>query len=233
MAAPTPVRALVHSSTLVTAGVFLIIRFYPFLRSYNIFNVIILIIACITIFMAGMSALVECDIKKIIALSTLRQLGVIISAIGLGLPNLAYFHLITHALFKALLFVCAGTLINLHHHRQDLRRMGNLTLQIPLTISCLNIANIALCGLPFLSGFYSKDLIIEIRLFNSYRYVVVVLFILATMMTAAYSIRLTYTGVLAINLGMSIQYVDDNSLDNTSPMLFLARGAIVGGSMLN
>lgn len=173
IAAPTPVRALVHSSTLVTAGVFLLIRFYPYLRGMPGFNSRILLIASLTIFMAGVRALVECDIKKIIALSTLRQLGVIIASIGLGMPDLAFFHLITHALFKALLFVCAGTLINLHHHSQDLRGMGNLINQMPLTISCLNIANIALCGLPFLSGFYSKDLIIEISLYNNYNFIIV------------------------------------------------------------
>ena len=215
MAAPTPVRALVHSSTLVTAGVFLLIRFYPFLSSVSGFTESILVIASMTIFIAGIRALVECDMKKIIALSTLRQLGVIMASIGLGMPDLAFFHLITHALFKALLFVCAGTLIHLHHHSQDLRRMGNLANQIPITISCLNIANMALCGLPFLSGFYSKDLIIEMSLFNSTNVVILVLFIIATIITAAYSIRLIITCLLGINVGMGVQYVSDESLDNT------------------
>jgi NADH-ubiquinone oxidoreductase chain 5 len=121
IAAPTPVSALVHSSTLVTAGVFLIIRFYPFLHTIILFNKVILIIAVITMLIAGLSATTECDIKKIIALSTLSQLGIIITRIGLNLPTLAYFHMVTHALFKALLFICAGTFINNHRHRQDLR----------------------------------------------------------------------------------------------------------------
>jgi NADH-ubiquinone oxidoreductase chain 5 len=121
IAAPTPVSALVHSSTLVTAGVFLIIRFYRFLHSLPYFNSIILFIAVCTIFIAGLSATTECDIKKIIALSTLSQLGIIITSIGLNAPNLAYFHIITHALFKALLFICAGAFINEHLHTQDLR----------------------------------------------------------------------------------------------------------------
>lgn len=233
MAAPTPVRALVHSSTLVTAGVFLIIRFYPYLSGVYGFNYSILIISSLTIFISGIRALVECDMKKIIALSTLRQLGVIIASIGLGLPSLAFFHLITHALFKALLFVCAGTLINLHHHRQDLRGMGNLIRQIPLTMSCLNIANMALCGLPFLSGFYSKDLIIEMSLYNNYRFIVVLLFIFATIMTAAYSVRLVFTGLLSINIRLRIQYVDDRRLDNTNPIIFLSVGAIFGGCIIN
>ena len=233
MAAPTPVRALVHSSTLVTAGVFLLIRFYPFLSSVSGFTESILVIASMTIFIAGIRALVECDMKKIIALSTLRQLGVIMASIGLGMPDLAFFHLITHALFKALLFVCAGTLIHLHHHSQDLRRMGNLANQIPITISCLNIANMALCGLPFLSGFYSKDLIIEMSLFNSTNVVILVLFIIATIITAAYSIRLIITCLLGINVGMGVQYVSDESLDNTWPILILTLGAVVGGCTIN
>uniref|UniRef100_UPI0030FE89BA NADH dehydrogenase subunit 5 n=1 Tax=Phyllodoce medipapillata TaxID=868040 RepID=UPI0030FE89BA len=233
MAAPTPVSALVHSSTLVTAGVFLLIRFYPYLSKIVYFNQVILIIASMTMFMAGVSALVESDMKKIVALSTLSQLGVMMSAIGLGLPFLAYFHLITHALFKALLFVCVGTLINLHHHNQDLRVMGNLSSQMPLTMTCLNIANMALCGLPFMSGFYSKDLIIEMMLFNSYSYVVILLFVVATMMTAAYSIRLMFTGLISMSMGMSMQYVDDNSTSNTSPMIMLSIGAVFGGCLMN
>lgn len=233
IAAPTPVRALVHSSTLVTAGVFLLIRFYPFLSSIYLFNITILIISCITIFIAGIRALVECDIKKIVALSTLRQLGVIIASIGLGLPNLAFFHLLTHALFKALLFVCVGSLIHIHHHGQDLRRMGNLSLQLPLTLSCINIANIALCGLPFIAGFYSKDLIIEISLYGNFRYIIIILFIIATIITSSYSIRLIIIGLISINISIRIQYVNDSATNNTSPILFLRLGSIIGGSFIN
>lgn len=190
MAAPTPVSALVHSSTLVTAGVFLLIRFYPFLHKSSIFNPTLLIIATITILIAGIRAIAECDMKKIIALSTLRQLGVIIIRIALNFPILAFFHLLTHALFKALLFLCAGNIIHIHHHSQDLRFMGNLTSQIPLTSSCLLIANMALCGSPFIAGFYSKDLIIESTLYFSNNFIIVFILILATALTAAYSIRI-------------------------------------------
>ena len=233
IAAPTPVSALVHSSTLVTAGVFLFIRFYPFLSSIYLFNFFILIISSLTIFIAGISALVECDIKKIVALSTLRQLGVIMASIGLGFPNLAFFHLITHALFKALLFVCVGTLINIHYHRQDLRNIGNLVSQIPLTISCLNVANISLCGLPFLSGFYSKDLIIEISLYNNYNNIILILFILSTIITSAYSIRLIFVGVISINIGFNLQYSNDNTLDNTIPIILLRLGGVFVGCIIN
>lgn len=121
IAAPTPVSALVHSSTLVTAGVFLLIRFYPFLSQYNLFNKILLFLSVSTIIIAGIRATTECDIKKIIALSTLRQLGVIICRLGLGNPTIALFHIITHALFKSLLFICAGVIIANHAHAQELR----------------------------------------------------------------------------------------------------------------
>nr|UOU20228.1 NADH dehydrogenase subunit 5 [Glycera sp. i ZZ-2021] len=233
MAAPTPVSALVHSSTLVTAGVFLIIRFYPMLSKFFMFNLTLLMISTMTMFMAGMSAMVETDLKKIIALSTLSQLGVMMASISLNLPNLAFFHLVTHAMFKALLFVCAGSLIHLHHHSQDLRFMGNSANQLPLTMGCLLAANMALCGLPFMAGFYSKDMIIEMCLFNQSNLVIIFMFLLATMMTAAYSIRLMYTALVSNNMSLPIQYISDNSTSNTTPMIMLAVGAIMGGSSMN
>nr|ALQ78848.1 NADH dehydrogenase subunit 5 [Glycera cf. tridactyla FS19] len=233
MAAPTPVSALVHSSTLVTAGVFLIIRFYPMLSTFFMFNLFLLMVSTMTMFMAGMSALVETDLKKIIALSTLSQLGVMMASISLNLPNLAFFHLITHAMFKALLFVCAGSMIHLHHHNQDLRSMGNSADQLPLTMACLLSANMALCGLPFMAGFYSKDMIIEMCLFNHTNMIIMFMFILATMMTAAYSIRLMVTALISNNMSLPIQYTSDNSLSNTTPMMFLSMGAILGGSLIN
>lgn len=233
IAAPTPVSALVHSSTLVTAGVFLLIRFYPSLSSFQAFNKTLLILATLTIFMAGMNAIAECDLKKIIALSTLSQLGVIIRRIGLHMPLLAFFHLITHALFKALLFVCAGTLIHIHHHSQDLRTVGNLSHQIPLTIACLLSANIALCGLPFIAGFYSKDLIIEFSLFNPTNSLILVIFILATILTASYSIRFTLTSLFSSNSSLPIQITADKDTNITTPITFLTLGAIIGGASIN
>ena len=114
-------------------------------------------------------------------------------SLGLNFPHLAFFHLLTHALFKALLFLCAGSLIHLHHHSQDLRFMGNLSIQIPLTTSCLLIANLALCGRPFLAGFYSKDMIIESTLFFNNNLLIILILITATSLTAAYSIRIICT----------------------------------------
>lgn len=189
IAAPTPVSALVHSSTLVTAGVFLLIRFYPFVRSVHFFNTFILFIAVTTIIMAGMSATTECDIKKIIALSTLRQLGMIITRIGLGYPHLAFIHIVIHALFKALLFICAGNIINMHRHRQDLRWIGRRLVSMPVTSTSIITANLALCGFPFISGFYSKDIIIEIAIFSEQNIFIRILIILSVGYTSFYSIR--------------------------------------------
>lgn len=160
IAAPTPVSALVHSSTLVTAGVYLLIRFSFILGETC--SIFLLFISTITIFISGIVAVFEYDLKKIIALSTLRQLGIIIFAISLGLYNVAFFHLLTHALFKALLFLCAGVLIHGVGNTQDIRSFGALSLNYPVVTVCINLANLSLCGIPFLAGFYSKDLIVEL-----------------------------------------------------------------------
>lgn len=217
----------------MTAGVFLLIRFYYFLRTIPWFQETLLIIACLTIFIAGASAITECDLKKIIALSTLRQLGVIMARLGIGLVDLTLFHLLTHALFKALLFVCAGNLIHLHHHRQDLRSIGNLSQQMPLTISCLFIANIALCGAPFLAGFYSKDLILEMSLFNPTNIIAITLFLGATGMTAAYSTRLSISALWSPTNTQPLHPVFDADKDISLPILALTTGAIFAGAAMN
>lgn len=173
----------------------MLFRFYPFLSSFKAFNTCLLIIATLTCLIAGLSANTECDIKKIIALSTLRQLGVIIVRLGLGAPLLAFFHLITHALFKALLFICAGTLIHLHHHSQDLRYIGNLMPQIPSIVAPIIVANLALCGTPFLAGFYSKDAILEYSLYSPTSTIIIFLFFFATGLTVRYTLRFLATVV--------------------------------------
>merc|ERR1712235_133754 len=161
IAAPTPVSALVHSSTLVTAGIYLLIRINLIIIEINI-NYILLIIGIITIIMSRITAIIEIDIKKIIALSTLSQLGIIIIILGLGNPILSFFHLISHAFFKAILFICAGIIIHNIKDYQDIRKIGFSFNNLNYSISIIIIANLSLCGLPFIGGFYSKDLIIEI-----------------------------------------------------------------------
>nr|AVW86056.1 NADH dehydrogenase subunit 5 [Branchinotogluma japonicus] len=233
MAAPTPVSALVHSSTLVTAGVFLLFRFHYSLMLTPFYMQTLLIVASITMMMAGIAAISECDMKKIIALSTLSQLGVMMSSLGLNLPYLAFFHLITHALFKALLFLTAGSMINYHFHSQDMRFMGNLIMSSPLTMSSLLIANLALCGSPFLAGFYSKDLILEMSLFNSTNIIILMLLLLATMLTASYSIRFMLTISWNSSNSSPLQYTNDHTSDFTTPMIILTSGAIMSGALLN
>lgn len=189
IAAPTPVSALVHSSTLVTAGVYLLIRFNLLLIDI-FFLKLLLLLSGLTIFIAGISANYEFDLKKIIALSTLRQLGLIIRILRIGLPDLAFFHLLTHAIFKALLFICAGVIIHIINDIQDIRFIGGIRLYIPLTSLCINISNIALCGIPFLAGFYSKDLILEIVRFRNLNLIIFFLYYLSTGLTIFYRFRL-------------------------------------------
>jgi len=231
IAAPTPVSALVHSSTLVTAGVFLLIRFYPFLHSFSSFNTILLLIATCTIFIAGLRALTECDIKKIIALSTLRQLGIIITSLALNLPILTFFHIVTHALFKALLFIGAGAFINYHIHSQDLRWIGNLNSQIPVASSCITIANLALCGFPFIAGFYSKDLIMEIASMHPINIIIFSLIMLRIGLTRFYSIRFSIATILSPSNSSSWILIKEQSNINT-PIIILSFIAIISGALL-
>nr|ALO76872.1 NADH deshydrogenase subunit 5 [Ischnomera caerulea] len=190
MAAPTPVSSLVHSSTLVTAGVYLLIRFnYSFSSEMMM---VLLFFSSMTMFMSGLGANFEFDLKKIIALSTLSQLGLMMSILALGSFKLAFFHLLTHALFKALLFMCAGNVIHNLGNCQDIRYMGGLLKSMPLTCIYLNICNLSLCGLPFLSGFYSKDLIVEVMCMNYLNLYVYMVFYVSIGLTVSYSFRLIY-----------------------------------------
>lgn len=191
IAAPTPVSALVHSSTLVTAGVYLLVRFINLLEGSFILKVLLLL-GGLTIFIAGLGANFEYDLKKIIALSTLRQLGLIIRILSMGFISLAFFHLLSHALFKALLFMCAGAVIHREKNFQDIRYMGALVNQMPYTIATLNVANLALCGVPFIAGFYSKDIILEIASFIEVSILSYILFYFSTGLTVCYSLRLIY-----------------------------------------
>lgn len=231
IAAPTPVSALVHSSTLVTAGVFLLIRFYPFLRSINIFNKFILFVAVSTIIIAGIRATTECDIKKIIALSTLRQLGIIITRIGLGFPQIAFIHIVIHALFKALLFICAGNLIRLHSHAQDLRWIGNTLNAAPVTATCILIANTALCGFPFIAGFYSKDLIIETAIFSEQNRFIVILILLSVGFTSFYSMRFSIVTIWGPRLHKPHSSITENIIV-IKPIIIIAALSVITGSAI-
>uniref|UniRef100_A0AAU7GHK9 NADH-ubiquinone oxidoreductase chain 5 n=1 Tax=Mecysmoderes ater TaxID=3158840 RepID=A0AAU7GHK9_9CUCU len=190
MAAPTPVSSLVHSSTLVTAGVYILIRF-SHLFTTQILE-FLMFFSLLTMFMAGGAANFEYDLKKIVALSTLSQLGMMIFILSLGSFNLAYFHLLIHALFKALLFMCAGAMIHNMANHQDIRYMGGIVNFMPITCVCFNISNFSLCGIPFLSGFYSKDLIAEVFSQSFMGLFIYMVFYLSIGLTVSYSIRLFY-----------------------------------------
>lgn len=232
IAAPTPVSALVHSSTLVTAGVYLLIRFNNlFFETWM--GQFLLLVSCLTMFIAGLGANFEFDLKKIIALSTLRQLGLIMAILSLGFFKLAFFHLLTHALFKALLFMCAGAIIHNIKNSQDIRDIGMFSIYMPFTISCLNIANLALCGFPFLAGFYSKDLILEIVLVSYMNLFIFFLFFFSTGLTVSYSFRLFYY-LFVIDINQSpINILNDSSLVMSKRMVGLLIFAIIGGSIIN
>nr|YP_010985632.1 NADH dehydrogenase subunit 5 [Argyresthia conjugella]WOK81904.1 NADH dehydrogenase subunit 5 [Argyresthia conjugella] len=232
MAAPTPVSALVHSSTLVTAGVYLLIRFNDLLIDTFIFK-ILLLMSGLTMMMAGITANYEFDLKKIIALSTLSQLGLMMSILSMGMPNLAFFHLLTHAMFKALLFMCAGVIIHMMMDVQDIRFMGGITNYIPLTSLCLNISNLALCGIPFLAGFYSKDMILEMVLLSNLNIYIYFLYYFSTGLTMFYTIRLLfYTMINDYNL-ISIYNLFDEDYIMLKSMFLLLFMSLISGSMLS
>jgi len=182
------VSALVHSSTLVTAGVYLLIRF-NYIMGINNF---IFYIGVFTIFISGLGANYETDLKKIIALSTLRQLGLIIITLGIGYVEYSFFHLITHAIFKSLLFLCAGVFIHSMGDTQDIRIIGGLIISCPTTSFYFICSSMALCGVPFLSGFYSKDVILELYFRGGMNLLIYIFIFLATIFTLTYSVRLIY-----------------------------------------
>nr|YP_010519680.1 NADH dehydrogenase subunit 5 [Furcilarnaca armata]UXP34234.1 NADH dehydrogenase subunit 5 [Furcilarnaca armata] len=232
MAAPTPVSALVHSSTLVTAGVYLLIRFNALIFSGG-WSEFLLLISGLTMFMAGMGANFEFDLKKIIALSTLSQLGLMMSILSIGYFELAFFHLLTHALFKALLFMCAGAIIHNMKNSQDIRSMGVLSSQMPLTSACFNTSNLALCGMPFLAGFYSKDLILEMVNLSSVNFFIFFIFFFSTGLTVSYSLRLVYYSMTGDCNEIASHSLGDEGWVMLKGMIMLMTMAIMGGSMLS
>nr|WRO44904.1 NADH dehydrogenase subunit 5 [Themus sp. 'cayipennis'] len=230
MAAPTPVSSLVHSSTLVTAGVYLLIRFNFAMNYYML--MFLLFISLLTMFMAGLGANFEYDLKKIVALSTLSQLGLMISVLALGDYILSYYHLLMHALFKALLFMCMGMIIHNLGGCQDIRFMGGLSTQMPLTCLFLNISNLSLCGLPFLTGFYSKDLILEFMSMTYLNMFVYFIFYFSIGLTVSYSYRLTKFVLMSKNNLMVYMNIMEGKI-MLKGMSGLIMFVVFGGSMMN
>nr|UEK24891.1 NADH dehydrogenase subunit 5 [Kolla paulula] len=229
MAAPTPVSSLVHSSTLVTAGVYLLIRFYN-LMNFN--NYLFLFISTLTMIFSSLCASYEFDLSKIIALSTLSQLGLMMSSLFLGLVDLSFFHLLTHAMFKSLLFLCSGIFIFYMNDNQDIRMMGSVCLFLPFTTSCFNISNLTLCGIPFLSGFYSKDFFIENVSFFGVNFLIFMLFYLSLGLTACYSFRLFYYSMMNNYKFVSYNFLSDEFNFMKISIFFLTITSVFFGCML-
>nr|UXG58600.1 NADH dehydrogenase subunit 5 [Dermacentor variabilis] len=191
MAAPTPVSSLVHSSTLVTAGVYLLIRF-EFMFEIMILSDFLLKISLLTMLMAGINAFNENDLKKIIAFSTLSQLSMMMVILSFNLTNLAFLHLIIHAIFKSMLFLGAGYIIHNMMGKQDIRMLSDFFSYSPLIMSCMLISSYSLMGIPFIGGFYSKDLILEFFFFKNTNLINLLMFIMGIIFTFLYNMRMIY-----------------------------------------
>nr|YP_009692120.1 NADH dehydrogenase subunit 5 [Leptocentrus albolineatus]QEG98453.1 NADH dehydrogenase subunit 5 [Leptocentrus albolineatus] len=230
MAAPTPVSALVHSSTLVTAGVYLLIRFFSNLLVYNFFFVLI---GIFTMIFSSLCANFEFDLKSIIAFSTLSQLGLMVMSLFMGLIDYSFFHLLTHAMFKSLLFLCSGIYIFYYLDNQDIRFMGGCCKFLPISTCCFNVSSMALCGIPFLSGFYSKDLIVEMSFFSGCNYFLMIMFYLSLGLTCCYSFRLMYYSLMSSFSFMSLNCFSSEFNFMGMVVFMMTMFSIFFGCMLN
>nr|YP_006576390.1 NADH dehydrogenase subunit 5 [Hiatula diphos]AEV94284.1 NADH dehydrogenase subunit 5 [Hiatula diphos] len=225
MAAPSPVSALVHSSTLVTAGVYVLIRFSACISGG--WFMFLGMASTLTMLMSAVSAVFEPDAKKVVALSTLSQLGVMMFAISMGAISVCYFHMVSHALFKALMFLCVGAVIHFSGI-QDLRYLGGFLYSSPVIMGWLTVACLSLMGFPFLSGFYSKDLVLEAFLTSDMSVLFVAMSVLATCLTAFYSGLMLYS-VSTFSIGASYSSSMISSYYVIVPCSILGIGALFGG----
>ena len=233
MEGPTPVSALIHAATMVTAGVFLVVRCSPIYEYSPVVLNFITVIGMSTALFAATVALVQNDIKKIIAYSTCSQLGYMFFATGVGAYNVAMFHLFTHAFFKALLFLGAGSVIHSFHDEQDINKMGGVYKHLPYTYVLMMIGTLALTGFPFLSGFYSKDLIIEFAYLknNTVGYYACGIGIFTAVLTSIYSWRLmfkTFHGEYN-NKSQPISSMHESPMMMLVPLVILAIGSVLVG----
>ena len=233
MEGPTPVSALIHAATMVTAGVFLVVRCSPIYEYSELALNVVTIVGMTTAFFAATVALVQTDIKKIIAYSTCSQLGYMFFATGVGAYNVAMFHLFTHAFFKALLFLGSGSVIHAFKDEQNINKMGGVWKKLPFTYTLMIIGTLALTGFPFLSGFYSKDAIIEFAYLrgNTAGYYAAGVGIFTALLTSIYSWRLmfkTFHGEFN-NKDIKIDETHESPLVMLIPLFLLSLGAIFAG----